>query len=82
MAFSWPLDGTIRLYSTMLLLILHKRIMYHYKDENERLLLQESVHRTLKARACMFITSFFTAGSIIFQKKEITVLHMMEWNHF
>ena len=30
---------------------------------------------------CMFFTSFFTAGSIIFQKEEITELLMMQWNH-
>ena len=29
----------------------------------------------------VFFTSFFTAGSIIFQKREIPVLLMMEWNH-
>ena len=32
MALPWPLDGKIWLYSTMLLLIFHKIIVYHYKD--------------------------------------------------
>ena len=37
MAFQWPLDGTIWLYSTMLLLIFHKRIVYQWENAPSRI---------------------------------------------
>ena len=62
---------------TMLLLILKKRIVYQWENVPSRI----SLPNAIISWGLYVFYLIFTVSSIIFQKKEITVLLMMEWNH-